>query len=54
MHEDVRKHFGCCYASSPAHVCVHVCVCLSYFRQGTLPPSELLLVVEGCDGGPLV
>ncbi len=27
---------------------------ISYLRQGTLPPSELLLLVEGCEGGPLV
>lgn len=31
-----------------------MCVCVSYLRQGMLPPSELLLLVEGCEGGPLV
>lgn len=36
-----------------------LCKCLrfmpaSYLRQGTLPPSELLLLVDGCEGGPLI
>lgn len=40
--------------SLPLQIVIYMCVCVSYLRQGMLPPSELLLLVEGCEGGPLV
>lgn len=41
-------------AAAAACVCMVCVFFFFYFRQGMLPPSELLLLVEGCEGGPLV